>query len=75
MRTVVGKPGWWMDDETWNRSKGDYAQAFNLDLHFEDTLAYAPWFSSGCAFVHVGRDFEIVLKVMRDFNTAFDYLQ
>jgi hypothetical protein len=64
--------GWWMSKETWDRTKGDYAARVGLDIHFEDTLAYAPWFPSRCAFIHVGKDFETVLKVMRDFNTVFD---
>ena len=69
----LGRKEWWMDQEVWDRSKGDYASSVGLDLHFEDTLAYATWFPSNCAFIHVGKDFETVLKVMRDFNTAFDF--
>jgi hypothetical protein len=65
--------GWWMPQQEWDMSKGAYAKRVGLDIHFEDTLAYAPWFPSSCAFIHVGKDFETVLKVMRDFNTAFDY--
>ena len=63
--------GWWMEQETWNRSKGDYAKTVDLDIHFEDTLAYAPWFPSSCTFIHVGRRFDIVQDIVTDFLGAY----
>jgi len=72
--TVVGQPGWWMDEETWNRSKGDYATRVGLDIHFEDSLEYAAWFPPSCTFVHAGKNFGVALPVLGDFLHAWDLL-
>jgi hypothetical protein len=65
--------GWWMDQETWDRTKGDYATVAGLHFHFEDTLKYAPWFPSSCTFVHVGSNFVSTLGVLKDFYDAFAF--
>lgn len=77
---LIGTPmkldadGWWMNAETWNRSKGDYARLVGLDIHFEDSLRYAPWFLNSCTFIHVGEDFEKSILAIGDFHTAFSFL-
>ena len=47
------KSSWWMPDEAWNRSKGDYAREIGLDIHFDDSPEYADWFPNTCSFVQV----------------------
>lgn len=64
--------GWWMPKESWDRSKGDYAKEVGLDIHFEDTLEYAPWFPPSCTFVHVGKNFGAALPIIGDFLNAWD---
>jgi hypothetical protein len=57
------KAGWWMADEVWNRSKGDYAEENELDLHFDDQLNYAEYFPNTCTFIYVpSLGFENVYK-------------
>jgi len=47
------RKGWWVDNLTWNRSKGDYATANKIDLHFDDQVEYAEYFPNYCTFVLV----------------------
>ena len=49
------KQGWWMDRETWLRSKGDYAKWAIINCHFDDSIEYAPYFPLYCTFVKVNR--------------------
>jgi hypothetical protein len=67
--------GWWMPQDEWDRTKGDYAQRVGLSVHFEDTLRYAPWFPPSCTFIHVGRNFGEAMGVVGDFLNAFDLLR
>ena len=45
---VLGKDGWWMSDEDWVKSKGEYARNEGLDIHFDDTVEYFKWFPEDC---------------------------
>lgn len=45
--------GWWMDDVTWNRTKGDYAERHGLNAHFDNEIEYFPYFPKGCKRIHV----------------------
>lgn len=45
--------GWWMDDETWNASKGLYCKSQGISIHFDNELQYAPYFPESCSFVWV----------------------
>ena len=63
--------GWWMSEVAWNRTKGDYATKVGLSIHFEDTLAYAPWFPSSCMFIHVGQSRNGVFSALEDFVKLF----
>ena len=57
--------GWWMSDESWNRSKGDYASRVGLDIMFESDGYYAPYFPHNCTFVLVPPEgFEKVLDLL-----------
>lgn len=47
------KRGWWMDEQKWNASKGNYAKAQNIKLHFDDSIRYAQYFPEDCAFIYV----------------------
>ena len=44
---------YWVDDEEWNKTKGDYAQRVGLDMHFDDQAEYAEFFPKNCSFIHV----------------------
>lgn len=37
----------WMDEETWNRTKGDYARKVGLDMMFENSDDFARHFTTG----------------------------
>jgi hypothetical protein len=56
------KEGWWMDDETWNSSKGKYAN-FNVGIHFDDSREYMKYFHPIVTYVIVGSKFEKVAPV------------
>ena len=35
-----------IDDATWDRTKGEYCELHNIDLHLDDTLAYGDSFTT-----------------------------
>jgi len=41
------------------KEKGEYAKSVGLNIHFDDSIAYAKWFPESCLFVHVGHDFTL----------------
>jgi len=45
--------GWWMGQDDWDKSKGEYARKVGLDLHIDNELRYAPWFPKSCTFMFV----------------------
>lgn len=53
---VVKEDGhvWTMVHDDWNRVKGDISKELNLDLHFDDSKEYEPYFEPG-VFCHVER--------------------
>ena len=65
--------GWFMSPEEWDKSKGDYAKKVGLDVHFEDSLKYAPWFPESCTFFHVGTNLHDDRAIVIDFLTVFDF--
>ena len=52
------KEGWWMENDLWVRSKGNYAASVELDVHFDDYAGYAKYFPTTCTYVVVGEGFE-----------------
>ena len=63
------KKTWWMNEETWDESKGNYVRAWGIDLHFDDSLKYAPAFPDDCMFIHVPKyNFEKILKLVLDID-------
>jgi hypothetical protein len=38
--------GLWIDDDTWNRTKSNYAKRENLHFHIDDTKIYGEYFDS-----------------------------
>jgi len=61
-----------MSERDWIMTKGLYAARIGLDVHFEDSLEYAPWFPPSCTFLHVGKDFATALEIFQDLGIAFD---
>lgn len=57
---------WWMDQEVWVRSKGNYIYRWELDIHFDDSYEYAQFVPSTCTFILVPK---------RGFVTMFNWLQ
>jgi hydroxymethylpyrimidine pyrophosphatase-like HAD family hydrolase len=58
--------GFWMEEETWNRSKGEYCERERIDVHFDNDLKYARYFPERCTFVWVqNRHFESLIRLMR----------
>lgn len=43
----------WLDDETWNRTKGDYCSRNNIDFHIDDTERYREFFKTPFAFINI----------------------
>jgi hypothetical protein len=71
---VEKENGWWMEQDVWNRTKGDYAARVDLDVHFEDSLEYATWFPKTCTFVHIGQNFGEVLPIIDGFMEVWGSL-
>jgi len=40
------KRGWWVDDDIWNRTKGEYCKENNLKFHLDDTKIYGKYFNT-----------------------------
>ena len=36
----------WMDDEIWDRTKGDYCRENRIDFHFDDSDTYGKYFTT-----------------------------
>lgn len=43
---IYDEDGPWIEEETWNRSKGDYCEKEKIDVHIDDTEAYAKYFTT-----------------------------
>jgi len=41
----------WLDRELWDRTKADYCRKMGIDLHFDDTGTYEPYFTTPFARV------------------------
>ena len=50
------KNSWWMDEEVWQRSKGEYCSRQSIDVHFDNDLNYARYFPPTCRFVWVHQE-------------------
>jgi len=49
-----GRP--WMDDETWDRTKGDYCKLHQIDFCIDDTERYGKYFETPFAFMKINKD-------------------
>jgi len=49
-----GRP--WMDDETWDRTKGDYCRDNKIDFCIDDTERYGKYFKTPFACLKVNND-------------------
>lgn len=56
--------GWWMNPEDWLPSKGIYARNVGLDVHFDDSPEYQPYFPRSCSFVLVRKGFKNFLRLL-----------
>lgn len=54
MEIVDGNP--WMDDETWDRTKGDYCKRNNIDFCMDDTERYGKYFETPFAYIKIKKD-------------------
>jgi hypothetical protein len=36
----------WMDEDAWNRTKGDYCKKYDIDLCIDDTIKYGDYFKT-----------------------------
>jgi len=46
----------WMDDETWDRTKGDYCKRHEIDLCIDDTERYGQYFETPFALIKIKKD-------------------
>ena len=56
----IGQPK--IEDEIWNRTKGDYSRENDLDLHVDDSQEYGKYFTTPY-LLYVQNDKEVVFKV------------
>jgi len=47
------KKTWWMEEQDWNRSKGDYIHVAQIDVHFDDNWEYVNWIPDTCTTIIV----------------------
>lgn len=50
----------WMDDETWDRTKGDYCKRHQIDFCIDDTERYRQYFETPFAYMKINKDDENV---------------
>jgi hypothetical protein len=46
----------WMDDETWDRTKGDYCDRNKIDFCIDDTERYGVYFKTPFAFMKIKKN-------------------
>ena len=51
MDIIDGNP--WMDDEIWDRSKGDYCKKHQIDFCIDDTERYGQYFETPFALIKI----------------------
>ena len=49
-----GRP--WMDDDIWDRTKGDYCKKHQIDFCIDDTERYGDYFETPFAFMKIKKD-------------------
>jgi hypothetical protein len=59
----------WMDDDIWVRTKGEYASIAGLDLHFDDSKEYLPYFPDSCSTVLVRDNFPEWIKIFVEMGS------
>ncbi len=56
----------WVDEETWNKTKGDYCAKVGIDLHFDDSDVYHKYFTTPYARVFTknnkGGDKKVIIR-------------
>lgn len=50
----IGNP--WMDDEIWDRTKGDYCKRNEIDFCIDDTERYGKYFETPFAYMKIKKD-------------------
>ena len=43
--------GWWLDDDEWNRTKGDYCEREGISVCIDDTEVYGDYFTTPFAYM------------------------
>ena len=46
----------WLDDATWDSTKGDYCRERQIDFCFDDTERYGQYFDTPFAFIQISKD-------------------
>lgn len=46
----------WLDDEDWDRTKGDYCDRHNIDFCIDDTERYAKYFKTPFAHIKINKN-------------------
>ena len=59
---------WWMDNQVWIRTKGDYAEYTGLDVHLDDSPEYLPFFPETCSTILVRDNFIEVFKIISEMG-------
>lgn len=60
--------GFWIDDDTWNKTKSNYAKREGLDFHIDDTRIYGEYFDSSYGHITpvVNNNQERILEITGD---------
>jgi len=45
------KGTWWMDPETWDRTKADYCRMWGINLHIDDSDTYGRYFDESTVYI------------------------
>lgn len=60
--------GFWIDDDTWNRTKSNYAKRVGLDFHIDDTKIYGDYFDSPYGHItpFIDKNLQRILEITGD---------
>jgi hypothetical protein len=60
--------GWYMENDEWDRAKGDYCHRESIDIMFDDTARYSIWMPPKTNFVLIDDRFRLFVKAMSDLS-------
>jgi hypothetical protein len=59
----------WIDDEDWDRTKGEYCKRNNINLHIDDTERYGKYFETKFIYINL-KEIKIPIEIVEYRNIS-----